>query len=319
MKKWGAINILLLLCFFLLAAVHHTFSQGIATPEQTACQYLEKGEVEKAIELLHKTLKSFPDNLNAHLYLGIAFYFKKDSEQAFKKFEKLEKELDRMVGGSGTFGDEAAFIDSGMERRAALLFSDEKKGLLSFFRGLTLKENNDLKSAEKKFKNALKLKYDKRAIRLQLFDLCSRTKDLKSAAEHLSELRKISADDELVVFLDGYLKYRGGSSDEALACFEKLAPANLEAKKNVARLHYNSADYQKAAEIWEEVLAAHPDSREALIDAGRSYFRLGNLEKAADYFQRANIAVPEQKQLPDKLPLVYETLLKDTKLDLMCK
>lgn len=318
MKKRGAINILLL-CFFLLAAVHHSFSQGIATPEQTACQYIEKGEVEKAIDLLQKTIKSFPDNLNAHLYLGIAFYIKKDSEQAFQRFEKLEKELDRMLGGSRTFGDETAFIESGMERRAASLFSEEKKGLLFFFRGLTLKENNELKNAEKKFKNSLKLKYDKRAVHLQLFDLCSRTKDLKSASEHLSELKKISADDELVVFLDGYLKYRTGSSDEALACFEKLAAGNLEAKKNVARLCYNSGDYQKAAEIWEEVLAALPDSREALIDAGRSYFRLGNLEKAGDYFKRADIAIPEQKQLPDKVPLVYETLLKDIKFDLLCK
>lgn len=318
MKKRGAINILLL-CFFLLAAVHRASSQGIATPEQAACQYLDKGEVEKAIEVLHKTLKSFPDNLNAHLYLGIALYIKKDLGQSFQKFDKVEKELDKMLGGSRSFGDEAAFIESGMERRAALLFSEEKKGLLSFFRGLTLKENNDLKSAEKKFKNALKLKYDKRAVHLQLFDLCSRMKDLKSASEHLTELKKISADDELVVFLDGYLKYRNGILDEALACFEKLAAGNLEAKKNVARLYYNSGDFKKAAEIWEEVLAAHPDSREALIDAGRSCFRLGNLEKARDYFQRADIAIPEQKQLPEKIPLVYETLLKDVKFDLMCK
>lgn len=319
MRKRIVVTFLFILFWHLFPKSLPVFSQRFLTQEETACQYLDKGEIEKAIEILQKELKINPDNLNAHLYLGIAFYLKKDSEGAFQRFEKIEREIDKMLGSSRPFGDEAMFTQMGMERKAEVLFSEERKGLLYFCRGVTLKEKKDLKSAEKKFKKALKLKYDKMAIHSQLFDLYIKMKIFKSASKQLAELKKASGENELFVFLDGYLKYRNNSIEAALEAFEKIQTYNLEGKKNIARLHYNRGDYQKAVEIWEEILSQNPDDKEAQINIGRAYFHLGDSEKAQEYFSNAGIKISPDRDLTKKVPLVYETLLKEVKFDLKCK
>jgi len=315
------IGIICLICSFWIFSPgnYPVFAQQVTTQEGMACRYLDKGEIDKAIEILQDILKHDPNNLNAQLYLGISFYLKKDLEDAYKRFEKIEKEIDKMVGSSRPFGDEAMFTQMGMERKADILFSEERKGLLYFYRGLTLKEKKDLKNAEKRFKKALKLKYDEMSIHLQLFDLYVKKKDLKSASKQLAEFKKGSSENELYLFLDGYLKFRNNKIENAKAAFEKVAPTYLEAKKNMARIYYNSGDYQKAVDIWQEILSQNPDDKDAQISIGRAYFHLGDSAKAQEFFSQAGIKVTPDRYSPKTITLVYETLLKDIKFDLICK
>lgn len=319
-KKAGIISLffIFLLCV-LLANNHLLFAQKFLTQEESACHFLDKGEIDKALEILQDELKINPDNLSAHLYLGIALYLKKDLERASGEFEKIEKEIDRMLGSSRPFGDEAMFTEMGMDRKAEVLFSDERKGLLYFCRGLTLKEKKDLKNAEKKFKKALKLKYNEISTRLQLIDLYIGKKDLKSAAKELEELKKISGESGRLALLDGYLSYKNKRFEEALAAFEKSASSSLEARRNIASIHYNSGNYQKAVEVWEEILSNKLDDKEALINIGRASFHLGELEKAQEYFSKASLKISPEEYSPKKIPLGYGSLLKDVKFNLMCK
>ncbi|MFQ6069831.1 MAG: tetratricopeptide repeat protein [Candidatus Aminicenantales bacterium] len=308
---------LFLLLFFLLN--NHLFPQRFLTREQTACLYLNKGEIDKAVEILQNELKIQPDNLNARLYLGIAFYMIKNLEEASKQFEKIEKEVERMTGASRPFGDEAMFTQMGMERKAELLFSKEREGLLYFCRGLTLKEKKDLKAAEKKLNKALKLKYDEKVTRLELFDLYIRMNNIKAASRQWEELKKSFEDTDLFDFLDGYLKYEKGNIDQALADFEKLSSSSSEAKKNMARIHYNRGDYQKAIEIWQEIIAQYPEDKEALVNLGRAHFHLGDRVKAQEYFNRAGLKISPERYSPKKISLIYLSLLKDVKFDLLCQ
>lgn len=319
MRKRLGIIFLLFLLWVLFPNDHFVIAQKFQTQEEMACRFLEKGEIDKAVEILQYELKINPDNLNAQLYLGIAFFLKNDLENAFQRFKKIEKEIYKVLGSSRPFGDEAMFTQMGMDRKADVLFSKERKGLLYFCRGLTLKEKKDLKNAEKKFKIALKQKYDKMAVHLQLFELYIKMKDIKSATKQLSGLKKISGENDLLIFLDGYLKYRNDKLEDALAAFKKIAPTILEAKKNIARIHYNSGNYQKAMEIWQEILSQIVDDKEALINVGRAYFHLGDSEKAQEYFSKVGIKTSPDRYSPKKLPLVYKTQLKEVKFDLRCK
>lgn len=325
-KRVWIFSLFLIFSFWLLSPKSNLlFAQRLLTQEEIACQHIDKGEIDKAIEILQNVLKINPENLNAHLYLGIALYLKKDSESAFQKLEKIEKDIDKKVDFDRPSGWERPeevdpmVLESWIDRKGEVLFSEERKGLLYFCRGLTLKEKKDFKNAEKKFKKALKLKYDKESIQFHLFDLSIKKKDLKSASKQLAELKKISGESEIFVFLDGYLKYRKGSPGEALAVFEKIVSTNLESKKNVACLHYNSGDYQKAIEVWEEILSEKTDDKEAQINIGRAYFHLGNSEKAQEYFSRAGLKISPERYSPKNIPLTYESILRDIKLDLMCK
>ncbi len=294
-------------------------AQDFVPLEQSACQSLDKGDIEEALELLQKALEVNPDNLNALLYLGIALYLKNDLENAAAKFAKIEKEVDRMIGASQPFGDTVTFTELGMDRKAEQLFSQQRRGLLYFCRGLSMKEARDWKNAEKKFKEALKQKYDEQAVRLHLFDISVKKQDLKGAAEQLSDLKKMREESELLTLLDGYLRYREGDSAGALASFQKLASTSAAAKNNMALLYYNGGDYGKARQIWEEILSESPEDREAQINIGRASFHLGETEKAQEYFSQAGIKLPLEKASPQKIGLTYESLLKELKFDLMCQ
>jgi len=308
----------LFLLLILLPENNSLFSQKFLTREEAACEQLEKGEIDQAINILEKELKAKPDNLNARLYLGIAFYLKRNLERASKELEKTEKDIDRMLGSSRPFGDEAMFTQLGMDRKAGVLFSEERKGLLYFFRGVTLKEKKDLKNAEKKFKKAQKSKYDKTSLSLQFIDLYLKKKDLKSATKKLNEFKKISGESQITTFLDGYIQYKNKNLDASLASFEKIADAEPGAKKNIGCLHYNKGEFQKAIETWDEILSQHPEDKEVQINLGRAYFQVGDATKAQEYFDKAGIKIPPSRYSPKQIPLIYETVLKEVKLDLQC-
>jgi len=318
-KKDRLVFLIVFFWLIFLVSSSQLLAQKVLTQEQTACQYLDKGEIDKALTILKNELKINSDNLNARLYLGIAFYLKKDLEEAFKQLEKIEKEVDRMTGASRPFGDEAMFTEMGMERKEDLLFSKERKGLLYFCQGLILKKEKDLKNAEKKFKKALKLKYDEKTSRLQLFDLYIRMNDIKAATKQWQQLKNTFEKKEKFDFLEAYLKYKNGQVDEALADFAKMSSSNLEAKRNTARINYNHGNYQKAADIWQEILVDNPEDKEALINLGRTYFHLGDQEKAQKYFDQAGLKIAPERYSPNKIPLVYGRLLQDVKFDLLCQ
>ncbi len=149
----------------------YIFFQGTQSLEEAACIQIDRGEVDRAIEILEKLIKALPQNLDAKLYLGISFYLKNETEDAFQIFDDIEEELNRIVGAGCSFGDQAFFANMGMDRRTGVIFSEEQKGLLYFCLGRMLKENKDFKNAEKKFKKSLKIEYDEMAIHLHLFDL----------------------------------------------------------------------------------------------------------------------------------------------------
>jgi tetratricopeptide (TPR) repeat protein len=313
------IPIIILIFWSVLPKSNALFAQGAMTQEDAACVLIDEGKIDKAVEIIQRILEASPDNYNAKLYLGIALYLKDDTEAAFQIFHEIDKELNRMVGAGRSFGDEAMFAAMAQDRRAGIIFSDKRKGLLYFCHGLTLKDKKELKNAEKKFKNALKHEYDKIPTRMHLFDLYIKMKNLKSAASQLADLEKISGKNDLLIFLDGYLKYRNDKTEDAFEAFEKASSTIAEAKKNIARLYYNRGDYQKSLEIWQEILSGNPDDKDALIDVGRIFFHTGDSGKALEYFSKAGIEASPERFSPKKVLLVYETQIKGITFDLKCK
>lgn len=312
------IGIYFVFTFALLLNPVSLLSQDRTTLEENACYLLDKGEIDKASELLSQALMVNPNNLNALLYLGIAQYLKKDIDEAASKFEKVEKEVDRMIGSSRPFGDEAMFTTMGMERKSDLLFSKERKGLLYFCRGLVFKEKRDWKNSEKKFNEALKNNYNEEAVKLHLLDISIKNKDIKSASKYLVELKEILGDNDKLTFIDAYLKYQEGKLDESIELFEKLAFNDISAKKNLALIYYNKGNFSKAAEIWQEILSQTPNDKFALINLGRAFFHLGDSVKAQEYLEKAGVTYPPEKFSPLKIPLNYDFLFENIKFDLMC-
>lgn len=312
-------NIFLLAFFSLFLGSNAIPAQNLNTYEEAACVRISKGEIDEAQELLQKILEVAPNNLNAKLYLGIVFYLIEDAETAFKMFNDIDKELNRMVGSGRSFGDETMFAAMAQDRRDGIFFSNDRKGLLNYCHGMALKDKKEYKNAEKSFKNAIKNDYDESAVRLHLFDTYVKMKNFKSASKQLEKLEKISGKTDILLFLKGYLAYRDGKTEDAVDAFEKVASTIPEADKNVALLYYNMGDYPKSLEYWQRIISENSDDKEALINVGRISFHTGDSVKAQEYLTKAGIETPPEKFSPKKLPLVYDTPIRRIQIDLKCK
>jgi len=310
----------ILILFFLIVSVSSLslFSQRLLSEEEKACQLLAKGEIDQAMDILNREIKRLPQNLNLSLYLGIAYYLKNDSERAFREFEKIEKELDRMMASERPIGDEVMFLDQAIDRKRAFFFTENKKGLLYFLRGLTLKEKKDLKNAEKKFLTSRKYNYDQTSLAFELIDLYLISDNLQSASKELAEVKKKSGENPMISFIEAYILYKNNNADGSLAAFDRVKDVLAEARKNIAIIQYNSGDYSKALATCEEILAQSPGDIEALINAGRSCFQLGDKVKAQEYFDRAGIKVPPENYSPKKLSIIRVAIPREAKLKLDC-
>jgi hypothetical protein len=295
------------------------FSQIGLSEEEKACHLLAKGEIDQAMDILNREIKRLPQNLNLCLYLGIAYYLKNDSERAFREFEKIERELDKMMASERPIGDEVMFLEQAMDRKGAFFFSENKKGLLYFLRGLTLKEKKDLKNAEKKFLAARKYNYEQTSLALELIDLYLLNDNLKSASKELAELKKNSGENPMTKFIEAYLLYKSNKVDESLVAFDKIKDILPAARKNIAIIDYNSGDYLKALTTCEEILARFPGDMEALINAGRACFQLGDKVKAQEYFDRAGIKISPEGYSPKRISIVRPPILRETMPKLDCK
>jgi tetratricopeptide (TPR) repeat protein len=322
MKKQLFLFGALFFIFFLALGPDHLFSQKFSPEEEWACQLLAKGKIDQAIETLEKNyIPAFPHNLSFLLYLGLAHYLRGDFEKAYKELKKVDDELnDKRVSSLAPQGTSIYLLESSqaMSQSQAIL-SEQNNGLLYFSYGLTLKDKNNIKSAEKKFQMARKNKYDPTALSLQLFDLYLSANKLENASQELAQLKQALGDSPTFTLLEGCLLYRRGQIDDSLAAFEKVKDSLSEARLNMGLIQYNRGDYQKALDIWTGILSSAPGDKEALLHAGQACARLGNKERAREYFEKTGMTIPAEEYYPKMIPLSLGALVREVKFQFPCK
>lgn len=81
----------------------------------------------------------------------------------------------------------------------------------------------------------------------------------------------------------------------------KLSPDVIEPLMKIGKLHLRRKDYEKAREVFQQILAKNVNDLEANINLGKTYIRLGKPEKALEIFN----TIEEKNQLV----LLYKGLL----------
>jgi len=322
MKKQLFLFGALFLVFLLAFGSGHLFSQKFSADEEWVCRLLAKGRIDQALETLEKEIvPAYPRNLNFLLFLGIAHYLQGDYEKAFKEFKKVDDELgDKRVSSRAPHGTSSFLLESSTDlSQSYAAFSEQNNGLLNFCYGLTLKDKNNIKNAEKKFQQARKYRYDQTALSLQLFDLYLAANKLEYASQELAQLKQALGDSPTITLLEGCLLYKRGQIDDSLAAFEKIKDSLSEAGLNIGLIQYNRGDYQKALDIWTGILASAPGDKEALLHAGQAYFHLGNKEKAQEYFEKTGITIMTEEYYPKMIPLSLGAIVREVKFQLPCK
>ena len=140
------------------------------------------------------------------------------------------------------------------------------------------------------------------------------------AANALWQMWHRSGDDRLDGMLrDGIEAMEWQDLDAADAAFTRLietAPAFAEGWNKRATAYYLMGDFDHSLKDCAEVIKRNPQHFGALSGYGMIYVRLGRLETALGYFERALEINPNLKGVEDSINLIREKLRQDGKQDI---
>jgi hypothetical protein len=287
--------------------------------EVRACHYLEKGKIDAAIRLLERKLKRYPRNFDCHLYMGLAQYLKGDFESAKSTISKVEQEIKEIGAAPAAITADQTYADvdrvGGM---AGTVFTKGRRGILKFSLGMLHRREGNFKEAKKRFEEAQKYKYPELETHKQLMVVKCRLKDYKGAKQELEKLQKAGEKSNELTFCEGYISSYTNNEAKALESFSQVADSMLAAKQNLAAVNYNKGDYQKALDIYLEILEENPQDAESLKNSGRAYHHLGQTEKGQAQFDIIGFKMKVEKYSPKKVPLVLIDPYTDVHFVFMC-
>jgi tetratricopeptide (TPR) repeat protein len=297
-------------------------SQGFAQSyleEVRACGYLEQGKIDAAIRLLERKLKRYPRNFDCHLYMGLAHYLKGDYEKAMSTISKVEQEIKEMSAAPAAITSDVTYVDADrVGQMAGTVFTKGRRGILKYSLGMLYKKEGKFDDAKKRFEEAQKYKYPEIEIRKQLMIVKCRLKDYKGAKKELEKLQKAGEKSDELSFFEGYLSAYTKNETKALESFSQIVDSMLAAKQNLAAVNYNTGDYQKALDIYLEILEENPKDAESLKNSGRAYHHLGQTEKGQAQFDIIGLKMKVEKYSPKKIPLVLIDPYADVQFVFMC-
>lgn len=287
---------------------------------------LKSDQIEYALVILNKLNSVFPENYDVVLYKRIAFCLKQDYESAHKEFHKIERaiELEERMGAPRPLKDSRyepkVSLESQPLHKTKIAFSPKNRGLYHFYRGITsLKHKVNFKEASKQFRSAIKEGCDKKEARYLLIYSLITLRDYYNANQELNKLLATKEMDETDYFIKGYFDYQRRLEKEAISSFEKaieIYPDFIEAKRNLACIHYNKARWETAIEIWEAILEKMPNDFESQVNITRAYFHLGKKEEAKKQAERLKIKLPISTSSPRRIALVFIPIEKLLDFDL---
>jgi len=275
MLKRDSEKFLKIAVIFLLFLTLFTSTSGCKDLE-SGIQAFENKDYEKSIQALKDYLKDNPDDLEAHLFLGKAYFEKGELDLAQKEFEEI--------------------LDGRSKHTQAL-----------YHLGLVLIEKKDYSEAKKIFEKGLKLKNDKALfhngmglVQMAEGDLEEADVSFRSAifenpdvAEFHKNLGDVSFEkDVLPIAIDEYR--------QALQLDSNLAGAYY----NLGEAYFKSHDFNSAVESFKSAVKLDPQYKDA-------YLRLGNLYMIdRKHYPQAKVMYEEYLKIDQSNPDVYLSLGK---------
>jgi tetratricopeptide (TPR) repeat protein len=280
---------------------------------------LEQGKIDAAIRLLDRKLKRYPRNFDCHLYLGLAYYLKGDFEKAKSTISKTEQEIKELGAAPAAITSDRTYADvNRVGGMAGTVFTKGRRGILKFSLGMLYKKEGNFGDAKKRFEEAQKYKYPELETRKQLMVVKCHLKDYKGAKKELEKLQKAGEKSDELSFIEGYINANTKSEAKALEKFAQVADSMFAAKQNLAAVNYNTGNYQKALDIYLEILEENPKDAESLKNSGRAYYHLGQTEKGQAQFDIIGLKMKVEKYSPKKVPLVLIDPYTDVQFVFMC-
>ncbi|MBI5573694.1 MAG: tetratricopeptide repeat protein [Elusimicrobia bacterium] len=148
----------------------------------------------------------------------------------------------------------------------------------------------DLPKAIEEYKKSILYDIDSVYVKKQLVKIYILTGDMKAASEIISEISKVTPDDESTTELAAELSIYNKRPEKAISAYEKILstePANKKALYNLGVLYSETGKYEKAILYFEKFLQTEPDSPDVYVNIGILYSKLDRPTEAELYLKKA--------------------------------
>jgi tetratricopeptide (TPR) repeat protein len=256
--------------------------------------YIDKKKYDEGIVILRGMLKAVPDSADMNHVTGIAFYGKKDNQNALKHFRKV-------TPASRFYEDaviHAAYILSENKKNgeAITLLVDATKNEpenaeFSYYLGTFYEEEEQFEKAEVAIKQAIKLEPDnpKYYFRLGVVYDKSNKKDASMGA-----MRKVIELNPKHSNALNYLGYTYADLGKNLDEAERLILEALKYKPNdgyitdsLGWVYYKKGEFEKALEYLQKAIEIVPDDPIMLEHVGDAYLMLDDKTNALKFYKKS--------------------------------
>jgi tetratricopeptide (TPR) repeat protein len=292
----------------------------ILSPVIGGCQDLssgvdayEKGDYDKAIQVLEEYLKGKPEDVEARYFLGNSYLEKGQLDKAQEEYEKV---LDR------DSKHPLAIYHLGLVHVRKKEFEEAKKlferglklkkeeGLFHNGMGLIQMEKGDLTQADLSFRLALGADPENPEFHKNLGDLYMKKEVMPLAIDAYHEALGLDSTMAEVHYSLGEAHFLNRDFNSAVDEFR--AAINLNPEYRVAYLRLGDMymidrkHFAQAAAMYEEYVTYDEKNDHAYLSLGKAYFYLRELEKAIENLERAKELEPNDQETYHFLGMAYQ-------------
>ncbi|MDR4503160.1 MAG: tetratricopeptide repeat protein [Candidatus Scalindua sp.] len=258
---------------------------------------LQKKEYTTAIFQLRKATEKLPRFAHAHYFLALALAENDQIEEAKTEFNAAidiaPSFLPAQIGLARLLTREGWHKESIKLCKNVLDLDPENVDAMQII-GMAYIETRDFKSAEKQFKDILKLKPSVGDINLAYLSLVSG--QLSKCIRQCEAIITINPEEANACDILGLAHIRQGEFDKGIEQFKKvveIVPGSINTYINLAKAYVLAGKNEEAIKSLEKLISIDPDNVNALMILANIYVNGGDIDKATTTFEKVLAVRPD--------------------------
>ena len=289
-------------------------------PVMAGCQDLasgvdayNKGDYDKAIQILESCLKDKPQDVEAHYFLGNAFFKKGLLDKAQKEYQEALDRDSKHALAIHQLG--LVHLEKKEYQEAEKLFErglklKKEEALFHNGMGLLQMEQGDLAQADLSFRLALGADPENAEFHKNLGDLYMKKEVMPLAIDAYHEALSLDSTLADVHYSLGeayFLSRDFNSAVEEFRAAIKLNPDYTVAYLRLGDMYMiDRKHFAQAAVMYEEYVKFDDKSSHAYLSLGKAYFYLRELEKAIESLEKSKELDPQKEETYHFLGMAYQ-------------
>jgi tetratricopeptide (TPR) repeat protein len=275
--------------------------------------YLDRRDMDKALEFIKREFDFRPESGLAHLYKARYYGLKKeykDAEYYLDRAAELDDENEEILERTGVY-----WANKGGYEKAFPMFKKLTAVRPGYAHGMKLLsrayyDSGDFKNSLLSYEKYLKLKPDDDQALNDMANCHFKLSDFENA--EIAFARALEINDNLAAAYRnlGLTKIHLGKPKEALALLEiynKIAPEDLDIELAIGGLFSQLSDYSGAIPHFEKYLTRNPNSIDGLFNISECYYNSGHIGSAVIGYKQILRLNPEFLPAKNRLSKIETT------------